>query len=178
MNVVYIARPCQYVLATGNGRNCGKSDWTSGRFSEQVVESINEVLSTVKKRSKSPGMNLIGYSGGGAVAVLVAARRNDIRSLRTLAGNLDHEQFCRFHNVSALHESLNAIDKAKTIAQIPQVHFVGAKDKIVPEEIAENFVKAQGPEACSEVVLVKDVSHGKGWEAAWPRLLKKTPYCP
>ena len=177
MNVVYIARPCQYVLATGNGRNCEKSDWTSGRFSERVVESVNEVLSAIKNESRSSGINLIGYSGGGAIAVLVAARRNDIKSLRTLAGNLDHDQFCRFHNVSAMHESLNAIDKAKAIAQIPQIHFVGAEDKTVPREIAENFVKAQGPGACAEVVSVKDVSHGKGWETTWDRLLKKTPSC-
>ncbi len=54
-----------------------------------MVNSIHKTLDQIKTRYNASGFNLIGYSGGGAIAALVAADRNDILSLRTVAGNLD-----------------------------------------------------------------------------------------
>ena len=42
------------------------------------------------KENRIKGIHLIGYSGGGAIAVLTASRREDVLSVRTIAANLDH----------------------------------------------------------------------------------------
>ncbi|MBP6700397.1 MAG: hypothetical protein KA135_04085, partial [Halioglobus sp.] len=88
-NVVYLARPCQYV-DTDTQPQCRQNFWTEGRFSEPVIRSTSDALDAIKKHYDSEAVSLIGYSGGGAVAVLVAARREDVRQIITVAGNLDH----------------------------------------------------------------------------------------
>jgi pimeloyl-ACP methyl ester carboxylesterase len=171
-NIVYLARPCQYVLKNGMGTNCNSRYWSSAIFSEEVIGSVNLAMSKLKKQSSASGIHLIGYSGGGAVAVLIASRRNDIVSIRTVAGNLDHEKISLLHGVTPLTESLNAIDVAEKIKTIPQIHFSGSRDKIVPEAIAIDFVARQKGPACSRTVLVEGAEHGNGWLEKWPSLLQ------
>ncbi|NDV24807.1 alpha/beta hydrolase [Desulfovibrio sp. JC022] len=92
LSVVYLARPCQFVGGT-EARNCDVSCWTSGRFSKKNVQAIDEAISQVKQQAKAQKIHLVGYSGGGAIALLVAAQRDDILSVRTVAGNLDHKKW-------------------------------------------------------------------------------------
>jgi len=171
-NIVYLARPCQYVLKNGMGTNCNSRYWSSARFSDEVIGSVNLAISKFKKQASAPSIHLIGYSGGGAVAVLIASRRNDIASIRTIAGNLDHENISRLHGVTPMTESLNPIDVAEKIKKIPQIHFSGSRDKVVPAAIAENFMARQAGPACSQTVLVEGAEHGNGWLEQWPALLQ------
>ena len=98
-NVVYLARPCQYVDLDAE-RYCGTPYWTRKRFAEEVIASVDEAVGAIAVKSKSTEIHLVGYSGGAAVAALVAARRRDIGSLRTLAGYLDHVSLNRVREVS------------------------------------------------------------------------------
>lgn len=172
-NVVYIARPCQYTLKESS--TCQVADWTDKRFSEEMITVINDALNRVKPANSSQKIVLTGYSGDAAVAVLIAARRNDIASLRTLAGNLNHNAVNQFHRVSLMPQSLNAIDVANQIKQIPQVHFVGGQDKVIPTFIAQQF--AQQVETCANVIIVKEATHIAGWQKQWPQLVKIKPGC-
>jgi pimeloyl-ACP methyl ester carboxylesterase len=108
---------------------------------------------------------LIGYSGGGAIAVLVAARRSDVVALRTIAGNLDHVAFTRYHKVTPMSASLNAADVIDQVRRIPQVHYAGAEDTVVPPSLIENFVARVGESA--RVVVVRNATHAKGWKEFW-----------
>lgn len=111
------------------------------------------------------------------LAALLAERRDDILSLRTVAGNLDHEALNNYHHVSPLRDSLNPIDAATRLKNLPQIHFIGTKDKIVPGFIASNFVRAQGSDRCTRIVRVQ-AGHDKGWAQKWPHLLRQyTPAC-
>jgi len=121
-------------------------------------------------------INLVGYSGGGAVAVLVAARRRDVISIRTVAGNLDHDEVNRIHQVSPMPGSLNAIDVAPQLASIPQLHFSGADDDTVPPAIADRFRAAAGGR-CVKSLVVPGASHESGWPERWPGLLAMRPSC-
>jgi len=105
-NVIYLARPCQFTPMAANPR-CQVDYWTGKRFSEEVVASMNLAVSHFARQAPGQAIHLAGYSGGGAVAVLIAARRNDIASLRTVAGNLDHAAVNRLHRVSHMPASLN-----------------------------------------------------------------------
>lgn len=175
-NIVYIARPCQYTDHSLN-KVCREEYWSSKRFSAEVIKSIDQAISYIVNRDQFQEVHLIGFSGGAAVAVLVAAQRNDISSIRTVSGNLDHVAVSRYHNVSLLGGSLNPIDVAPQIKNIPQRHFIGANDKIVPLFISERFLDAMG--ASKDVVtIVKGCSHQEGWVKQWHRLLQITTYPP
>lgn len=172
-NVVYLARPCQYTLA--QSPSCDVTFWTSARFSEKIIVAMNDALNQIKQAHSAQKIALIGYSGGGAVAVLLAARRTDIQSLRTVAGNLNHQAVNTFHHVSPMPQSLNAIDITNQIRQIPQVHFVGGQDTVIPSFIAQQFAQKVG--ACAQVSIVESASHSEGWQVSWPQLMQQIPRC-
>jgi len=174
-NVLYFARPCQYVNLKFE-TNCSKQTWTSHRYSLDVIEAYNEILNHLKKNNKNFKFNLIGHSGGGAVAVLVAATRNDIKSIRTLAANLDHVELNREKNVSQLNGSLNPIDFAKKISFLPQVHYQGMHDKIIPQWVAKKFVKYSN-NSCVSLMSLIEVDHEDGWEDFWRDNYKIIPKC-
>ena len=176
-NIAYIARPCQYVIKSERDENCSSDYWSTKIFSPPVVSAMNQACSIMKKQAAAKGIHLIGYSGGGAVAVLISSQRNDILSLRTIAGNLDQKEVCRRHKVSPLIGSLNAIDVAEKIRDIPQIHFCGGKDRIVSPAIAKRFVARQSKPRCSRVILVQKAGHHKGWLDQWPTLLRVPLLC-
>lgn len=170
-NVAYLARPCQYTNLKGE-QSCGPDIWTFQRFSEKVISNMNEAVTKLKQESGAKKINLVGFSGGGAVVVLVAARRNDVLSLTTVAGDLDHEMMTEFHQTSPMTESLNPKHVVHKIAHIPQTHYIGAKDPIVPTFISGSFVQEIAkthPENANQVILPK-ASHHEGWEKFWGKL--------
>jgi len=166
------ARPCQYTPAEMNPVCEDEAYWTDKRFSEEVAGSIDQVIDQFVKNAQSSGIHLIGYSGGGTVAVAVAARRHDVKSLRTVAGNLDLEGFTRHHEVSPMAEaSLDPLEMAEKLKTIPQYHFTGSEDRIVPAFIAERYQKKSGNSPCIHVKEVEGADHVNGWVETWPRLL-------
>ncbi|MCK9614642.1 MAG: alpha/beta hydrolase [Candidatus Omnitrophica bacterium] len=167
-NVAYLARPGQYIEE--KSLKVDPCYWSDKRFSQEVITSMSEAVSQLADLIKTNKINLIGYSGGGAVAVLIAAQRNDIVSLRTIAGNLDTEAVSKYHNVSKLSGSLNPIDFAKNLKDLPQRHFIGSKDTVVPPSIAESFVKRMGDKDYSRITEVTGTTHSKGWIKHWKEL--------
>ena len=170
-NVAYLARPGQ--LTASGEPDCDPVYWSEKRFSREVINAINSAIDHLKKESASKDINLIGYSGGAAIAVIVASERNDVTSLRTIAGNLDTEAVNRYHKVSALPGSLNPIDVADKLSKVRMRHFVGSEDEVVPLFIAERFARKTGDINLSTVTLVKGASHSRGWEEKWKDLYNK-----
>ena len=171
-NVAYLARPCQYDSRQIDAC-CGPVYWSSKRFSEEVIASTDEAIELLKNKSAAKEIYLAGYSGGGAVAVLVAARRHDVVSLSTIAGNLDHEALSRYHHVSFLSGSLNPLHFTAQVRDIPQEHLVGGKDQVVPRFIAQNFLnKIQNP-LKAKIIDVPEASHQQGWEEEWRKHLRR-----
>jgi hypothetical protein len=174
-NVVYLARPCQFTPMATNP-HCGVPYWTGKRFAPEVVESMNEAVSQFAARLPGQRINLVGYSGGGALVVLIAAGRSDVASIRTVAGNLDDEFVNRLHGVSPMPQSENAIDFASRVAAIPQIHFNSAEDTVVPPTVAQRFVDAAGAQ-CAQVRTVAELTHDGDWGRQWPVLLAVKPVC-
>jgi hypothetical protein len=171
-NVLYLAKPCQF--NDFKTTPCDSAYWSNKRFAPQVISAMNNELQTFINAENVQKIHLIGYSGGAAIAVLIAAQRDDVLSLRTVAGNLDHHYVNQFHHVNLMPESLNAIDVANKISHIPQLHFVGANDQVIPPEVANRFIKRQltQPKAaqCAAVIRV-DAEHQKYWIEKWQQLL-------
>jgi hypothetical protein len=168
-NIVYMARPGQY--SPSGLVDCDSRYWSALRFAPEVVESMDGAIDRLKEKSGAKYVELVGYSGGGAIAVLVAARRHDVIALRTVAGNLNTRAFCDYHHVSQMDGSVNPIDVAPQVVHVPQRHFIGSKDKIVPFVIAETFVKMEGDKNNERITVVDDVSHNDGWPKRWRELL-------
>jgi pimeloyl-ACP methyl ester carboxylesterase len=172
-NVGYLARPCQFTRADPS---CDVRYWTGRRYALEVVTSVNDAITTLEAATAHQPVDLVGYSGGGALAVLVAARRQDVHSLRTVAANLDVEAVNTLHHVSAMPESLNPIDFGAAVRAIPQIHFSGARDTVVPPEIARRFGEAVGG-SCALIQSVAGMTHDGDWARLWPGLLQQTPHC-
>ena len=104
--VVYLARPCQFVF-NEEWDHCRPAYWTNLRFSPEVVNAMNQAVNDLKKYYHAKQIRLIGYSGGGAIAALIAARRNDIIKLITIAAVLDVKQWINQESLTPLYGSLD-----------------------------------------------------------------------
>lgn len=167
--VVYLARPCQYTRGPDR-RTCHPRYWATHRFAEEVLEATNRAIDHYKTVLGAAEIELIGYSGGGAVAALVAARRDDIAALITVVAPLDHAAWTAHHDVSPMIGSLNPADYAETLQAIPQLHFVGGDDSIVPAKIARSYGARMTGTARMRIVPIDDHDHDCCWVREWPRL--------
>ena len=167
-SVLYLARPCQYVQG-GDRRGCSDRFWTSARLGEEAVASLDEAVSQAKVRAGAGQVALVGFSGGGGAAALVAARRGDVAFLATVAGLLDTDGWTARMHVSPLADSLNPLDAAPRLRRLAQMHYCGGADRTVPPETAMAFCRALGRQDC--LAAVPGMEHGGAWETVMPDLL-------
>lgn len=166
-NVIYLTRPCQ------NGTPCAGEFRGAKRFGPEVIRSVGEALDALKKQHNFYGFNLVGFAAGATVATLVAAERQDVLSLRTVAGNLDIAAYGRLHHLPALDGSLNPKDVAAKLLPLGQKHFVGGQDKVVSPEIGNSFIEASGRPDCVGLTIIDTAGHTEGWAEIWPELLEQ-----
>jgi len=173
-NVYYISRLCQYTPMHMNPK-CHKKYWAEYRYSE---EAVNELNSVINRLNNSKPFDLVGFSGGGAMAVLVGARNNKVGSILTIAANLDLETFVKFHNMhmSHLSGSLNPMHYVSNVQRIPQLHIFGSKDKIVPSIIGSNFAK-KAASKCVQIRIMPGVEHNYYWLKHWDEILSYRISC-
>lgn len=156
-NVAYLARPCQYLQTPV----CSEKDWTSGRFSKPVVESMEKAVLSLMKKARTNRVILIGYSGGAQIAGLIAVRHpKEVVEVITIAGVLDHGAWTVAHGDDPLTDSLNLADSKKAFRAIKQHHFVGGKDKVVPVALTETFL-----ENTENIIIVPRATHNSGFES-------------
>jgi predicted esterase len=172
-NVIYLARPCQFTSLEFNPKCNDPKYWTSDRLSEESVAAMNQA---VAKLSQSKPVNLVGFSGGGAIAVLIAARNTKVSTIITIAGNLDHVAFNSHHHYSPMHNSLNPIDYAAKVKHIPQLHISGSKDTRVPSFITQSYV-ATSASQCVQGEIIQGASHETGWDKVWTNILARPLSC-
>ncbi|MXR37267.1 alpha/beta hydrolase [Craterilacuibacter sinensis] len=161
-NIAYLGRPCQYGGA--DRQPCAPRYWSSHRFAPEVVDSLMRALDRLKAETGAGSLELIGYSGGGALAVLLAARRNDVVAVQTVAGNLDHVAWTRQLGLSPLAGSLNAADALPAIAHIRQTHWVGEADRVVPPALTQDVLSRHALAGSLREVAA---GHQEGWLAVW-----------
>src|SRR5262245_47741315 len=78
--VAYLGRPCQYLDDTAL-EQCDASLWAGARFSERAVAMMDAALGHLAQATGARQIALVGYSGGGTMAALLAARRLDVECL-------------------------------------------------------------------------------------------------
>lgn len=168
--VLYLARPCQYVEGEDR-RGCRVEDWTSERFSERAVAALNEAVSRMKLRTGAGKVALHGFSGGAAMAALIAARRDDVVFLATAAGNLDHALWTRLTGYDALAGSLNPVEASAVLREIAQLHVLAGEDRVVPPALLDEWTRRGRPKNMTRAVL-PGIPHEGPFTPAWSELLR------
>lgn len=176
---VYLNRPC-YALLKGDSayknqiskdEHCHSKLWTSGRYSQEVVKAMNEALDTIKEQTGAKTFSLIGYSGGGALAVLIASSRSDVKNLLSIAANLDHTKWTQHFGYLPLNSSLNPIDYFPLSHKIERWHLIAKKDKTIPASI---LISAAILDVGSNIKEYESFDHRCCWEKYWPEVLRLT----
>lgn len=160
---IYLGRPCYF---NTNDTQCNAHWWTFARYSERVVNSMNAVIDTVKRGAEH--VVLIGHSGGGTLAMLMAARRDDVVTVVTLAGNLNVAAWTAHHNYSPLVDSLDPASQAPLPKSIKQIHYLGAKDHTILYSMLAPVAVLQHN---ARVVIMKRQDHSCCWHNKWANLL-------
>lgn len=165
--LLYLARPCQYLASDA----CDRRLWTGARLSPDIVDLFQQLIDDAMRRTNSVRLGLVGYSGGGALAALIAERRRDVAWLVTVAADLDLAEWVRLESIQPLSGSLDPADSGAAIERLPQIHFVGANDRIVPPAVAEAFVRRMSSPNAARVIVERGFDHECCWAAAWPQLI-------
>ena len=143
-NVIYMARPCQFIMSPA----CTRHDWTDGRFSPAVIDAM---AAAIKSVAGTRPVVLVGYSGGAMVSGLVILEHPEINVTRwiTVAGVLNHSAWTEYFGDSPLTASLDMT----TLPVVPQVHYVGARDKTVPPKLTGRIARA------TDIIIVPNATH-------------------
>lgn len=160
---IFIARPCYF----GQPSYCTPLLWTLARYSAPVVESIADAVTTIAKPYDE--VVLIGFSGGGTLAVLVAPKVKKVTRVITLAGNLDTEKWTEHHALSPLSASLNPAKEPPLPVRVKQTHYIGSDDKNILPAWVTQYSALQ---LRSEVVNEPHFNHRCCWVTHWSRLLQ------
>lgn len=163
---IYLGRPCY--LGMAGEAECKPWFWTHGRYSEKVVSSMATALKKIIQSQKIEELTLIGHSGGGTLAMLLAEHIQQTHIIVSIAGNLDINQWTMKHGYSHLAGSLNPVDR-KTLSQsIKQFHFTGMQDtNVSPEAIQRLKINYPG----LNHVQVESAGHEDGWDNYFCNLL-------
>lgn len=165
--VLYLARVGQFQPSqTGPAY---MAYWSDKRLAEECVDAAGRAIDEAKLRVGAKAVHLVGYSGGGGLAVLLAARRADVASLTTVAGLLDTYWWVRQKRYRPMVGSLNPADCAEAVKAVPQLHFYGTEDTVIPPEMSAHFkTLAQFGDFKR---LGRDTNHWTRWPEMWPGLL-------
>lgn len=173
---LYLGRPCYYRESLPSPDPACTPYWyTNGRYSEPVINSLRGALHDLAPRRP---LILLGHSGGGTLAMLLAARVPNSCAVVTLAGNLNVGAWQRAHGYSPLTGSLDPSRRPPLPGRIGQWHFYSGHDKVIPMD----RLRAEARRQQARAIAVAVAGHDRGWRAFWPRLdrflrQRVMPYC-
>ena len=164
---VYLGRPCYNGAANEPG--CNNTLWTSGRYSATVVDSMASAIRALAIRYSAGELWLIGHSGGGTLAMLLAEQLPQVTRIVTLAGNLDTDAWTQHHRYTPLYSSMNPANGPMLRTDVWQWHLVGGRDAVIPPLLVKPVIMRQ---ASASGIEVPGFNHGCCWERIWPRVLR------
>lgn len=159
---IYVGRPCYYI----QNDKCNVLLWTFARYGDVVLQALAHAYQQVGSGYQS--LTLIGHSGGGALAMLIAPKLDKTKAVVTLAGNLDSDAWAIHHQFTPLHLSLNPAKQPPLPRTIRQFHYVGSADR----NILPKFITAIAEKENAQYHIIEEFDHTCCWMHAWPTILK------
>ena len=163
MRAVYLGRPCYF---RPDASPCHPDLWTTARYGPRVVAALCTAVQQLASETAMP-VALIGFSGGGALAVLVANCADSVTRVITVNGNLDTALWARLRGFLPLKASLNPLDVGLPERVTTRVYLVGEDDPVVPPEVSAKF-SASVP---GRLITFPGFTHTCCWTDVWPSLL-------
>lgn len=163
---LYLGRPCHHGDMRAGG--CSSELWTRARYGEAVVASMAAAVRHLIKGRGARTVTLIGHSGGGTLAMLIAPRIPETAAVVTIGANLDLAAWAR-HARQDLSGSVDPAALPPLSAGIRQFHYAGGQDQVVPFAITASGL--HGPSATLAVIAGFD--HVCCWASLWPAILAR-----
>lgn len=158
---LYLSRPCYDI--TPMPPSCTTQHWTSGRYSAWVVNALTEAI---RQQAGAKPIELVGYSGGGTLAVLIAQDYAQVNRVLTVASNLDHQRWTELHQSPPLVNSLNPSKQGSSRAE--ELHLFGARDIEVPPSMNQDYFRIHTE---ARFGVTADFDHHCCWINYWPAIL-------
>ena len=109
----------------------------------------------------------MGYSGGAGITMYLGSINNkNIKSIRTVAGNINHNALTQLLNITNLSKSLNFYPIVEKTNKVTQVHYYGLEDKVVPNQLQISYKNKNVDNKCINIKSV-NATHDSGWEEFW-----------
>jgi dienelactone hydrolase len=166
-DVAVLGRPCYFDREHDAG--CNADLWTDARYSERVVASMTAALQRLAQLHQPRSLVLVGYSGGGSLALLVAERAPAVRAVVTVAANVDLDAWVRYHGYRPLAGSLDPL-KARGVAPGCEIHIAAERDSVVPLEQSR---QAAARRPASQLWVEPQADHACCWTRRWPELMAR-----
>ncbi|MBF0184835.1 MAG: alpha/beta hydrolase [Magnetococcales bacterium] len=170
-SVAYLARPCQYVRKEV-ADPCAPRYWSNARYAPEVVEALAQAIRRLLQQAGATRLRLVGYSGGGTLALLLAPTLQP-EHVVTVAAVLDTEAWTGHHQLSPLNLSLNPSSRLGEITHIQQTHWLGGQDAVVPKQLSYQALSALPHLRHQSLREVGAFTHHCCWSDHWPSLLQQ-----
>ena len=169
----FLARPCYY--GGSMSAACTADLWTVNRYSPVVIDSMLAALSLISKRFPRAEITLVGYSGGGVIALLMARKFDRVVRVLTVAAPLDTDIWVAEHGYTPLAAISNPAGIVDWPPDLEQIHLSGAKDSNVTPEMLESYLEKTGNTGTAARSLVyPGFDHKCCWLQDWPQILRGT----
>jgi hypothetical protein len=170
-SVLYLGRPCYF--AARSDPACEPRWWTSDRYSAAVVKSMVGAANRFIVDHHTQHVLLVGYSGGGALAVLMAPSVLHVAGVVSIAGNLDTNAWTQQHHYLPLGGSLNPASQAPLPAALPQWYLLGDRDTNVTDAMVSRYLERV---PAAHIWHFAGFDHACCWGHEWPQLYTRIAF--
>ena len=152
-----LGRPCYYT----SDDICSKKEiWQDGRFLPEIIAQMSIVVERWIKRYHPSEIEFVGYDGGAAMALLLAARvKNTPASVVTFGGIFDTDRQAALKGKDLHPGSLNPANEPYKLVDIPQIHYVGGQDTVATKRLAEEFIAGIESPKSIQLRVVPQATH-------------------
>jgi hypothetical protein len=165
---LYLGRPCYFQGLTDSQKSCHPALWTRARYSQQVVDAMVNALASDPELAKYDEWVLIGHSGGGTLAYLMAHQLSKVNKVIAISSNLNVNAWVEYHQYAPLDQSLDPATLRST-KSLELVYLAGGKDKNVPLELNQTFLNKVN----AKIIFRDEYGHDCCWKKEWPKILNQ-----
>ena len=110
-------------------------------------------------------VELIGYSGGGAIVAGMRACTDQLVSISTIAGNLDPKAWAEYHGYSPLNDLSPLAIRPN---EVKEIHWQCRDDLNIPPSITDGYFAARDNAIRH---IIGSCSHATGWQRHWSQII-------